>query len=157
MVTTQIRLYRDEDLSQVVDIAVGPLRQARSEAEGVIHWASRDESAQVFVAEVNGKAVGFLMLEWPGTWWNRVAEIGWIAVLPEYQRKSFGTALMKRMEQYAEEIGIRKVYVEPSVENKIAIHFYIENGYKPEAIRKDWYKDGEDSAILGKHLLRLAS
>ena len=157
MVTTQIRLYRDEDFGQVLDIAVGPLRQARSEAEGVIHWASRDESAQVFVAEVNGKAVGFLMLEWPGTWWNRVAEIGWIAVLPEYQRKGFGTALMKRMEQYAEEKGIRKIYVEPSVENKIAIHFYIENGYKPEAIRKDWYKDGEDSAILGKHLLRLAS
>ena len=54
-------MYRDEDFSQVVDIAVGPLRQARSEAEEVIHWASRDESAQVFVAEVDGKAVGFLV------------------------------------------------------------------------------------------------
>jgi len=32
MVTTQIRLYRDEDFGQVVDIAVGPPRQARSEA-----------------------------------------------------------------------------------------------------------------------------
>ena len=154
MVTTQIRLYRDGDFGQVVDIAVGPLGQVRSEAEGVIRWASKSESAQLFVAEHDGRVVAFLMLEWPGTWWNRVAEIGWIAVLPEYQRRGFGSRLMKSMEQYAKEKGIRKVYVEPSVANKIAVHFYIENGYKPEAIRKDWYRDGEDSVILGKHLLR---
>jgi len=94
------------------------------------------------------------MLEWSSTGWNRVAEIGWIAVLPEYQRRGLGSALIKRMEQYAKKEGIRKAYVEPSVENEIAIHFYIHNGYKPEAMRKDWYRDGEDSVILGKHLLR---
>ena len=82
-----------------------------------------------------------MMLEWPGTRWNRVAEIG------------FDSALMEKMERYAKEKGIRKVYVEPSAENKIAIHFYIKNGYKPEAMRRDWYRDGEDSVILGKHLL----
>lgn len=76
-----------------------------------------------------------------------------IAVLPDYQRKGFGSTLI-RIEQYARERGIRKVYVEPSVNNATAIHFYIKNGYKPEAIRKDWYKDGKDSVILGKHLLR---
>jgi len=148
-------LYRDEDFSQVVNIAVGTLRQVQSEAEGVISWASKDKSAQVFVAEADEKVVGFLMLQWPGTGWNRVAEIGWMAVLPNYRRKGFGSRLMKKMERYAKEKGIRKVYVEPSAENEIAIHFYIKNGYKPEAMRKDWYRDGEDSVILGKHLLRV--
>ena len=160
MVTTHIRLYRDEDFSQVVDIAVvlvhntdRPLKQVRSEAEGVIRWASKDESAQIFVAGVDGKIVGFLMLQWPGTGWNRIAEIGWIAVLPDYQKKGIGSSLIQKMEQYAKEKGMRKVYVEPSSENKIAVHFYIENGYKPEGMRKDWYRDGEDSVMLGKHLL----
>lgn len=153
-VTPNVRLYGDEDFSQVVKIALGPLGQVQSEAEGVILWASRSDSAQVFVAEADGKVVGFLMLEWLGTNWNRVAEIGWIAVLPKFQRKGFGRALIEKMEKYAKERGMRKVYVEPSADNEIAIHFYVKNGYKPEAMRKDWYKDGEDSVILGKHLLK---
>ncbi|MGD8506780.1 MAG: GNAT family N-acetyltransferase [Candidatus Bathyarchaeota archaeon] len=153
MVATHIRQYGDEDFSQVLEIALRLLGQVRSEAEGVIRWASRDDSAaQIFVAEAKGKIVGFLMLEWSGTQWNRVAEIGLIAVLPRYRRKGFGSSLIKRMEQYAKKKRIRKTYVEPSGENKIAIHFFIKNGYKPEATRRDWYKDGEDSLILGKHL-----
>jgi len=155
MVTANIRLYRDENFSQVVDMAVGLVRgQVRSEAEGVIRWASRDKSAQIFVAEADSKVVGFLMMQWPGTGWNRVAEIGWIAVLPEYRRKGFGAGLIEKMEHYAREKGIRKVYVEPSVRNNTAIRFYVKNGCNYEATRRDWYKDGEDSAILGKRLQR---
>ena len=154
MIPVRTRLYEDEDFGPVVDIAVDPLGQARSEAEGVIRWASRSEDAEIFVAESDGRVVGFLMLEWPGTGWNRTAEIGWVAVLPENQRKGIGSALMARMEGHARNKGFRKVYVEPSVENKTPIHFYVENGYKPEAIRKDWYRDGEDSVILGKRLSR---
>ena len=152
MVPINVRLYKDEDFSQVVDIAVEPLGQARSEAEGVISWASRDENAEVFVAETDGKIVGFLMLEWPGTGWNRVAEIGWIAVLPKYQRKGIGSNLIWDMVEYARNRGIRKVYVEPSVKNNAAIRFYVKNGFNFEATRKDWYRDGEDSTILGMHL-----
>jgi len=55
-------LYKDEDFAQVVEIAMGPLRQSREGAEGVIRWASRSDSAQVFVAEADGKVVGFLTL-----------------------------------------------------------------------------------------------
>ena len=145
-------MYRDEDFSQIVKIAVGPLGQSQAAAEGTISWATRSDSAEIFVAEVDGKVVGFLMLEWPGTEWNRVAEIGWIAVLQKHQRKGFGSALIKKMEQHAKGKGFRKVYVEPSADDKAALHFYIKNGYVPEAMRKDWYKDGEDSVILGKHL-----
>jgi len=154
MIPVHVRLYKDEDFDQVVNIAVDPLGQVRSEAERVIRWASRDDSAQIFVAEADRRVVGFLMLERPGTWWNRVAEIGWIAVLPDYQRKGIGSSLIQKMGQYAEEKDIRKLYVEPSVKNNTAIRFYVKNGYNYEATRKDWYKDGEDSTILGKHLQR---
>jgi len=154
MVTANIRLCRDEDFSQIVDIATDHLGQVRSEAEGVISWASKDKSAQIFVAEADIKVVGFLMLQWTGLGWNRIAEIGWIAVHPEYRRKGLGSGLTKRMEDYAKEKGIRKVYVEPSVRNDIAIRFFVKNGYDFESGRKDWYKDGENSAILGKHLQR---
>ena len=155
MFQIEVRSYKDEDFSQVVDLAVGLVRgQVRSEAEGVIRWASKDKSAQIFVAEADNKVVGFLVLQWPGTGWNRVAEIGWIAVLPRYQMKGIGSNLITKMEEYAKNEGFRKVYVEPSVINDAAIRFYVKNGYNYEATRKDWYKDGEDSVILGKHLQR---
>ena len=158
MIPVRTRLYEDEDFGQVVEIAVDHLARERSEAEGYIRWASRErelhDAAQIFVTEVDDKVVGFLLLEWGATSWNRTGEIGWLAVLPEYQRKGLGSRLMMVMEQYAEKKDLRKIYVEPSVENKTAIHFYVENGYKPEAMRKDWYRDGEDSLILGKRLSR---
>ncbi len=156
MVPTGIRLYRDEDFSQVVEIAISTLGASRSEAEGYLCWASnereRNGTAQIFIAESDGMVVGFMILQWGATTWNNTAEIGWIAVLPQHQRKSLGSGLIKEMEQYARKKGLRKVYVEPSVEADTALHFYIKNGYKPEAMRKDWYREGEDSVILGKHL-----
>lgn len=152
MFSHYVRLYKEEDFAQVVEIAIESLRQNREDAEGTIRWASRSDSAEVFVTEADEKVVGFVMLEWPGTGWNKVAEIGWIAVLQKHQRKGFGSALLAKMEEYAHDKGFRKVYVEPSVENDVALHFFIKNGYKPEAMRKDWYKDGEDSIILGKYI-----
>ncbi len=154
MVTPILRLYRDEDFSQVVEIALDLLVEDKERVEGVIRLASRSDRFGLFVAEADGKVVGFLLLELIG--WDsaraRVAQIYWIAVRWEYQRKGFGSALVKKMEQYAKNRGIRKVFVETNTDNKITMHFYIENGYKPEAVRKDYFKEGEESVILGKYL-----
>ena len=154
MVTPILRMYRDEDFSQVVEIALDLLVEDKERVEGVIRLASRDDHYELFVAEADGKVAGFLLLNLVG--WDssraRVAEIYWIAVRSEWQRKGFGSALIKNMEQYAKERQIRKVFVETGTDNKITMHFYIENGYKPEAVRKDYFKEGEESVILGKYL-----
>jgi len=70
MVPIGIRLYRDEDFSQVVEIAISTLGASRSEAEGYLCWASNERerhgTAQIFIAESDGKVVGFLILQWGG-------------------------------------------------------------------------------------------
>jgi len=145
------RPYRGEDFSQVVEIALDLLVEDRERVESTIRMASRSDSFQLFVAEADGMVVGFLMLELKG--WNKdLAHIYWIAVRWEHERKGHGSLLIKEMENWAKEKGVRKVYVATDSDNKIAIPFYIKNGYKPEGVLKDYAKDGEDVLFLGKHL-----
>jgi len=141
-----------ENLDQIVELCVDSLNMEHEEASKTIKWAQKSSLAKLFLVFDSGKVVGMLQLEWAGTEWNRIAEIGLIAVRQDYRRKSFGTRLVTEMEEYARERGFRKLYVEPRTENLIAVHFYLANGFTPEGTRKDWYSDGEDSIILGKHI-----
>jgi ribosomal protein S18 acetylase RimI-like enzyme len=83
-----VRPYRDEDYEQVVELTVGPLGQSRKDAEEVIGWVPTVEHAEIFVAEREGKVVGYIMMEYPGSKkWAKIAYIGWIAVDTEHRRK----------------------------------------------------------------------
>ena len=142
----------NENLDQIVELCVDSLNMESDAASKTIQWAQTSNMAEVFLVFDERNVVGMLQLEWAGTEWNRIAEIGLIAVKHEYRRNGFGTRLITEMEDYAREKGFRKLYVEPRVGNLIALHFYLANGFVPEGTRKDWYRDGEDSIILGKHL-----
>ena len=74
-------------LSQSIDMCVISLNINRDKAQGVLDWVSRsDSTAEVFVTETDDDIIGFLVLEWPGTRWNRVVDIGLIAVFSKYRR-----------------------------------------------------------------------
>jgi len=152
MTDVVVRPYRNEDYKQVVELTVGPLRQSRKDAEDVISWVPTVEYAEIFVAEVEGKVVGYIMMEYPGSEkWAKIAYISWIAVDPEHQRKGYGSKLIQAGEESARKRGMRRLYVEPSVEDD-PICFYIMNGLMPEGRRIGYYPDGSDSIVLGKRL-----
>jgi len=69
-VTRNVRLYKDEDFSQVVEIAVGPLGQSREGAEGTIRWASNSDSAKFSLQKLMGR-LWFLDV---GVAWNTVEQ-----------------------------------------------------------------------------------
>lgn len=143
-----IRKYAKTDYDQVTKITIEVLHQPPETAKEVIQHATD----RIFVIEDNGKIMGFVMLEFAGTEWNQTARIGWIAVIPTHQRKRFGSELLRKAEEYAKEKGIRKIYLDTEVTNVRALCFYVKNGYVPEGLMKDYYKDGLDGILLGKHL-----
>ena len=148
-----VRPYRDEDYKPVVELTVGPLRQSRKDAEEVISWVPTVRHAEIFVAEVEEKVVGYIMMEYPGSEkWAKIAYISWIAVDPEYQRKGYGSKLIQAGEESARNRGMRRLYVEPTIKDDYAICFYIMNGLMPEGRRISYYPDGSDSIVLGKQL-----
>lgn len=149
--TLVVRPYRDQDFSQVVEIALDLLSEDRERVEGVIRLAWGSDRFDLFVAEIDGKIVGFLLLELRG-WKKDLAEIYWMAVRWELTGKGYGSTLIKEMERYAKEKGVKRVSVGTNTDNKIAIPFYLKNGYKPLGVLAEWGIDGEDCIILGKNL-----
>jgi ribosomal protein S18 acetylase RimI-like enzyme len=147
-----VRHYRDEDFSQVVEIATDLLASDRQSAEAVILSASRDDRFRIFVAEAQVKVVGFIILEITG-WFSHIAHISWIAVRYKCRRQGYGTTLIKEAEHYSKQNSIVRVEVETNPDNKIAVPFYVKNGYQARGVLKHWGKDGGDCLILAKDLI----
>ncbi len=148
-----VRPYGRKDYERVVELAVDPLGQERETAKSVISWASESKDADIFVAEVDDKIRGFVMMEYSAAErWAKIGYIGWIAVSRDFQRRGIGTQLVQAGEEKARKRGMRRLYVEPTIKDDYAICFYIMNGLMPEGRRMGYYPDGSDSIVLGKHL-----
>ena len=146
-----VRQYKNSDFEAVVDLARSFLVRDSKRAEGTVRMALEDDRFIIFVAEINCKVAGFILLELRG--WNQaIGEIWWIAVQLNLWRKGIGTELLKKTEQYAKERGVTKMLVETNVGNNISIPFYVKNGYQLEGTLSNHYEKGEDVLVLGKFL-----
>jgi len=64
-------------------------------------------------------------------------EIIKIGIIKSYQRKSYGSLIINKIKKLN---GVKKIFLEVSVENSQAINFYLKNGFKKIGIRKNYYK-----------------
>ena len=71
------------------------------------------------------------------------AEIIKIGIEKSYQRKNYGSHVISEMKR----IGIKKIFLEVSIENVEAINFYLKNGFYKIGIRKEYYKQKDGSRI----------
>ena len=74
---------------------------------------------------------------------NDEAEIIKIGIDNLYQRKNYGSYLIYEMKR----IGIKKIFLEVSVENTQAINFYLKNGFYETGKRKEYYRQKDGSRI----------
>ena len=63
-------------------------------------------------------------------------EIIKIGIMKSYQRKNYGSCLIKELKK----LNIQKIFLEVSSENIHTINFYIKNGFKKIGLRKKYYK-----------------
>ena len=62
-------------------------------------------------------------------------EIISIGILREYQKKGYGSIIIREIKK----LKPKKIFLEVSVENTYAINFYLKNGFKKLGIRKGYY------------------
>lgn len=74
-------------------------------------------------------------------------EIEYIVVDSDYRRKGIATKLLKEIEKN----DIKNITLEVKESNLIAINFYKKNGFKIEAIRKNYYGN-ENGYLMLKEL-----
>lgn len=99
---------------------------------------------QYLVWEENGMAAGYInfrILAGEG-------EIERVAVHPLLRGRGFGRKLMEAMVEYASGQGIRDITLDVRVNNQTAINLYESCGFVKEAIRKDYYREPTEDAII---------
>ena len=82
------------------------------------------------------------------------AHLGNVAVTPEFRRSGIATRLTKKMIEEAEARAVRMITLEVRASNLPAIKLYRNFGFKTIAMRRNYYTDnGEDALVM---LLELA-
>ena len=75
-------------------------------------------------------------------------EIARVAVDPAYRRKGAAARLLHAVEDFCEEKGIDRLMLEVRKSNVPAISFYREYGFAEDGIRKNYYKNPVEDAVL---------
>jgi [ribosomal protein S18]-alanine N-acetyltransferase len=76
------------------------------------------------------------------------AHITNVAVLPDYRGKGLGEALMKGVMEIAKQVGARVMTLEVRVSNEAAKGLYRKMGFQDGGIRKRYYSDNQEDALV---------
>ena len=68
-------------------------------------------------------------------------EIIKICIIKTHQRKNFGSIIIDEIKK----LSIKKIFLEVSVQNIIAINFYLKNGFQKIGVRKEYYTNNNRS------------
>ncbi len=104
--------------------------------------------AMYFVALCNEQVIGY------GGMWKILDEghITNIAVHPEFRRCGAASVIIEKILEISGEKGIKSLTLEVRKSNIVAQNLYQKYGFKSEGIRKGYYSDtGEDALIMWKH------
>ena len=96
----------------------------------------------------SGDVAGYMSL------WRILDEghINNVAVLPEYRRRGGASEMLEFMLEYSEKNGISSHTLEVRVSNEGAIGLYRIFGFKEAGVRKGYYEDdGEDALIMWRN------
>src|SRR5690606_25175886 len=100
--------------------------------------------AEYFVIEDNEQIFGYCGL------WVIVdqAQITNIAILPKYRGKKYGELLFTYVLAKAKEKGAKELTLEVRVSNIVAQKLYKKYGLVPVGVRKNYYVDNQEDALL---------
>ena len=142
--TWHIRLAERRDISEL--LAIEQIQFPEPWTRGMLlDEVTNTETRRYSVVVEDGKILGYLGVMFV----MDELHINTIGVLPDFEGKGIGTALMDDALRDAKERGIERATLEVAVSNKRAQDLYYRYGFKPVGIRKNYYdKIGEDALVL---------
>lgn len=141
---TIVRAMRPADLADVMVIE----RRSFSAPweESTFRGLMRRPSAALLVAEVDDELVGYSVMWFAAD----EGELGDIAVLPERRGAGIGRRLLHESIVAAASRGIRSLYLEVRESNGVARGLYVKVGFEVVGVRKQYYKEPVEDAIVMK-------
>lgn len=119
-------------------------------------WEKRlgEPLVHTLVADLDGRAIGYIRLKQGEGKGSHVGEISIVAVHPDFQRRGIGTRLMKAILDMADNsMGLKRLRLTVHADNHIAVHLYESLGFEIEGReRKAVFKDEKyvDLLIMGR-------
>lgn len=109
----------------------------------------KNHFAHYLVCDIAGKIAGY-----GGIWLVfEDAHITNVAVSAEFRRQGIGTAIMQELEKQARAKKTLRILLEVRPSNQPALKTYKKLGFLPSDVRKEYYSDnGEDALIMIKLL-----
>lgn len=113
-------------------------------SKGEFEKEMKNDVARYLVADIDGKIVGYV-----GIWF--VAGEGHItnvAVHSDYRGQKIGDILIKHLVKICKDNNIFAITLEVRVSNIVAQNLYKKYGFKLAGIRKEYYSDNKEDAMI---------
>jgi ribosomal-protein-alanine N-acetyltransferase len=149
----QVRRARTEDLGAVVAL--------ERETSGAPHWAEAeyavmvDEPIDAFVRRLlvvaegsDGELVGFAVGRMAGVGIDAFGELESVAVAVGARRAGVGRTLCEAVVEWCVQQGAHAVDLEVRSASKAAVALYRQLGFEAVGLRRSYYRDPVDDAIL---------
>ncbi len=137
-----ISLMRDEDIDSVLDISSLSFSISWSKISYIQELTN--PIAKYLVAKIDNRVIGFI-----GTWIVLdESHITNIAVHPNYRKQGIASTLLEGLLSYCKDKGCVAYTLEVRSSNKAARSLYGKYNFKQEGIRKGYYADNKEDAII---------
>lgn len=138
-----IERYEPADLDRIMEIENTSFEApwSRKSYEEVVPL----DTISFWVAKSNGRVVGYMLLQKI----ESEMELHTFAVAPEERRKGIAIKLLERMRDEAKRSGVSSVFLQVRPSNKEARSLYGKFGFTPIGMRRRYYQnDGEDAIVM---------
>ena len=139
------RATSEGDAALLAGLEAAAFRDAWSEDAIRSHICS-ENGITLLCLDRDGRAVGYLF----GTSLPPEGELYRIAVLPEERKKGLGRFILLRFLDILSNIGTDVCFLEVRESNTAARALYASLGFKPVGLRKNYYKDPLENALVLK-------
>ena len=75
-------------------------------------------------------------------------EITNIAVLPKHRRSGAGSMLLSKLISFAKDKNVSYISLEVRISNHSAKSLYLKNGFKEIGMRKEYYENNKEDAVI---------
>ena len=140
----KISMVALEDISQILEIEKECFG-TEAWSEEMFKYACIGKFGGIIKAEYEEKICGFLVYAILG---GDEVNIDDIAVMPENRKKGIADAMMRYIFEKSEKSGIKKIMLEVRESNLPAIKLYEKYHMKKDGIRKNYYREPLENAIL---------
>jgi ribosomal-protein-alanine N-acetyltransferase len=137
-----VDFMKEEDIDSVLEISSLSFSISWSKESYIQELAN--PIAKYFVVKTNDIVVGFI-----GTWIILdESHITNIAIHPNYRKQGIATNLLKALLDYCKNQGCTAYTLEVRSSNTAAKALYEKYNFKQDGIRKGYYEDNKEDAIL---------